>query len=64
MTIKEAINAGIDIGKLPTPPLPFPMKPKEIEESEEDDSYCGDPSNHDDGDTDGCVECGMIRLNL
>lgn len=26
MTPREAINAGIDIGKLPTPPLPFPVK--------------------------------------
>lgn len=31
---------------------------------EEDDSLCGDPSNHDGGETDGCAECGALRLNI
>jgi hypothetical protein len=34
------------------------------EEINEDDTPCGNPGNHDGGETDGCIECAAIQHNL
>ncbi len=33
-------------------------------EIEEDDSECGNPGNHNNGETDNCIECAAMRLNI
>ena len=37
---------------------------EELLEGEEDESLCGNPSNHNNGETEGCAECAAIRLNI
>ena len=42
----------------------------EIEREQEDkeyfgdDSICGKPENHNNGETDGCLECGVLKANV
>ena len=43
---------------------PDPTHDVENELEEDDESLCGNPSNHNNGDNEGCIECGIIKLNL
>lgn len=54
----------------PCPPEPTiaqeKQRPTRAEDLETSDDYgtCGNPSNHNNGDNSGCIECGILRNNL